>query len=356
MPLMQSWVASANTTETDFPLNNLPLGVFSRGSSPPRCGVAIGDMILDVTGMEEVGLLRLADTPVLLDPGWNRVMVLGPEAWARLRILLVGFLAADAPGRTQIAQWLVPQAEARMHLPFAIGDLTQSHLDTDHAPDVRNGRISSVVISGTAIRRPLQLSGGNDPVLAPAKKVDASVKLGAVIGRPARGPVTATAAADMIFGHVLLNDWTAMQNGTAQVFATTMGPWIVMREALDGFRTTPAGREAVRLPHLAGSGAQHYELGFKADLLPGSGAETRAVAGRHAALRFTAAQQIAHLAASGCMIAAGDLIGSAPVDAGAFAALADGDTVLLQAFAEGKGYRIGFGPCEGKLLPGQPPT
>ncbi len=168
MPLMRSWVASANRPDTDFPLNNLPCGVFSRDGEDPRCGVAIGDMILDVAAMEEVGLLRLADDPVLDVPFWNEVMELGPDAWNRLRILLLGFLAEGSDVKSQVEPFLVSRADATLHLPFLVSEYTDFYAGRHHAFNVGsmfrdpanalppnwlhipigyNGRASSIVVS-----------------------------------------------------------------------------------------------------------------------------------------------------------------------------------------------------------------
>src|SRR5690606_19579792 len=202
MPLMRSWVESANTPTTDFPLNNLPCGVFSRDGDDPRCGVAIGDMILDVTAMEESGLLRLADEPVLDVPFWNEVMELGPQAWARMRILLLGFLTEGSEVKSQVEPFLVPQHGSTMHMPFLVSEYTDFYAGRDHAFNVGsmfrdpdnalppnwlhipigyNGRASSVVVSGTDVRRPLgQLKppGSDAPVFGASQRFDFELEMG----------------------------------------------------------------------------------------------------------------------------------------------------------------------------------
>ena len=122
MPLMTSWVASANAPGHPFPLNNLPCGVFSAGDDDPRCGVAIGDMILDCRAAEDAGLLSLDDAPVFDVPFWNEVMELGPEAWAALRARLIQLLKDGSAERAAVEPLLVPMADAEMHLPFLVAE------------------------------------------------------------------------------------------------------------------------------------------------------------------------------------------------------------------------------------------
>ncbi len=113
MSLLRSWLDSANDPTSDFPLNNLPLGVFSNAAGPARCGVAIGDRIVDVAAMEEAGFLKLADRPLLKEPAWNAFLAAGPEVWERLRILLIGFLAEGSAQAGQIEPFLCPREPER---------------------------------------------------------------------------------------------------------------------------------------------------------------------------------------------------------------------------------------------------
>ncbi|MDQ7080825.1 MAG: fumarylacetoacetase, partial [Paracoccaceae bacterium] len=132
MTLSKSWVASANDPNTDFPLNNLPCGVFSVPDGEPRCGVAIGDMILDVTALEEHAILRPSDEPVFDVPFWNDFMELGPEAWARFRADLTALLAEGAAARPRVEPHLVKQADATMHMPFAVAEFTDFYAGRHH--------------------------------------------------------------------------------------------------------------------------------------------------------------------------------------------------------------------------------
>jgi fumarylacetoacetase len=189
MTLLKSWVDSANSADTPFPLNNLPYGVFSTSGLEPRCGVAIGDMIVDMQAVEEAGLIELADNPVFDVPYWNDVMELGPEAWDILRARLTELLGEGTPEQASLAPLLVPMAQARMELPIVVAEYTDFYAGKHHATNVgtmfrgaenalppnwlhipigNNGRASSVVVSGTQKSERgslLELSwGGKEPL------------------------------------------------------------------------------------------------------------------------------------------------------------------------------------------------
>jgi fumarylacetoacetase len=413
MPLMRSWIASANRPDTDFPLNNLPCGVFSRDGGEPRCGVAIGDMILDVTGMEDVGLLHLADDPVLDVPFWNEVMDLGPDAWTRLRILLLGFLGEGSEVKSQVERFLSPQAGATMHLPFLVSEYTDFYAGRHHAFNVGsmfrdpanalppnwlhipigyNGRASSVVVSGTDVRRPLgQLRppGSEAPVFGPSQRFDFELEMGAVVGRPSQGMVSVAEADAMIFGYVLLNDWSARDIQAweyqplgpfqSKATATTISPWIVTRAALESFRCAGPDRDVPLLPYLREPRPMLYDIALEVALAPEGKAETVISRTNYREMYYSAAQQLAHHTTSGCPMNVGDLLGSGTIsgpdkgnrgsllelswggkepvtlDGGETRSfLADGDTVVMRGACQGDGYRIGFGSCTGRLLPSLP--
>lgn len=413
MPLMPSWIESANSAETDFPLNNLPCGVFSQKGGVPRCGVAIGDQILDLTGMEAMGLIKLADDPVFDVPFWNEVMELGPEAWARLRILLLGFLTKDAPGQTETARFLVPQSKVRMHLPILISEFTDFYSGRYHAENVSkmfkgsgplltpnwaqmplayNGRASSVVVSGTDIRRPygqIKPSGQSNSVISATRRYDFELELGAIIGQGSNGPVSVAQADEMIFGYVLLNDWSArdfqaweaapMGPFSAKATATTISPWIVMRAALENFRAPSPERSQPLLAYLREPSPQFYNINLSVSMQAANGAEKEIAQTSSRHLYYSSSQQIAHHALSGCPMTVGDLIGSGtisgpePGQSGCLLEhskggkepfelapgvergfLEDGDTVIFRGHAAAEGFRIGFGECRGRILPAAP--
>lgn len=410
MPLMTSWVASANAPGHPFPLNNLPCGVFSVGDDDPRCGVAIGDMILDCRAAEDEGLLSLDDAPVFDVPFWNEVMELGPEAWAALRARLIQLLATGAPDQAAVAPLLVPMADAEMHLPFLVAEYTDFYAGRHHATNVGtmfrgaenalppnwlhipigyNGRASSVVVSGTPVRRPWgQVKGPDDaaPRFAPSARFDLELEMGAVVGMGSEGPVTVDEADAMIFGYVLLNDWSARDIQAweyqplgpfqAKATATTISPWIVTRAALEPFRVPTPAREVPLLDHLKDTGPMLYDIDLAVTLAPEGKPATEIARTNYREMYFSAAQQLVHHTTSGCPMTPGDLLGSGTISGpekhqrGSLLELswggkepltlnsgetrtflADGDTLTLTGVAHGDGYVIGFGDCSGTVLP-----
>ena len=408
MPLLRSWVDSANAPDQPFPLNNLPCGVFSRAGEEPRCGVAIGDFVLDVAGLEEAALLVLPGGPLLDVPYWNEVMEAGPSVWAALRTRLTALLAEGSGERAAVEAHLVPLSQVELHLPFLISEYTDFYAGRNHAFNVGtmfrgaenalppnwlhipigyNGRASSVVVSGTPVRRPWGQVKAPDhalPSFQPSRRFDIELELGAVVGTASDGPVTVAEADAMIFGYVLLNDWSARDIQAweyqplgpfqAKATATTVSPWIVMKAALEPFRCSTPPREVPLLPHLREPGPMLYDIALEVGLTPEEGRETVISRTNYREMYYSAAQQVAHHTTSGCPMNAGDLLGSGTIsgptkdsrgsllelswggkepisiDGGTRSFIEDGDRLVLRGEAQGDGYRIGFGECSGKLL------
>lgn len=407
MPLIHSWVASANHRDTDFPLNNLPCGVFS-ADDDPRCGVAIGDQVLDVAALEAAGLLVLDGGPLLDVPFWNEVMTAGPAVWADLRAQLTTLLTEGAPQRDVLQHYLRPMKAVDLHLPFLVSEFTDFYASRHHATNVGtmfrgaenalppnwlhvpigyNGRASSVVVSGTDVRRPWgQMKGPNDsaPRFAPSAQFDIELELGAVVGVASDRPVTVAQAEAMIFGYVLLNDWSARDIQVweyqplgpfqSKATATSISPWIVTRAALQPFRTATPAREVPLLPHLQEPGPMLYDIALEVGLTPENGAETVICRTNYAEMYYSAPQQLAHHTTCGCPMTVGDLLGSGTISGpgkdsrgsllelswggkdafeitgGTRSFIEDNDTLTLRGHAQGDGYRIGFGTCTGKVL------
>jgi fumarylacetoacetase len=398
----QSWLASAQG-DTDFPIQNLPCGVFDDGRGA-RMGVAIGDMILDV-GAVDHGL----DPALFAAPAWNAVMAAGPAVWAALRARLTDLLS-DPAHRATVAPHLVPQAGARLLMPFAVAEYTDFYAGKNHAVNVGtmfrgaenalppnwlsipigyNGRASSVVVSGTPVTRPWgQVKGPDEalPRLAPSARFDLELEMDAIVGQPSQGMVSVAEADEMIFGYVLLNDWSARDIQAweyqplgpfqAKATATTISPWIVMKAALEPFRVATPARERPLLPYLREPGPMLYDIGLTVSLAPGGKAETVIARTNYREMYYSAAQQLAHHTTSGCAMRVGDLLGSGTISGTAKDArgsllelswggkepltletgetrsfLQDGDTLVLRGAAQGAGYRIGFGDCAGQVLP-----
>ena len=410
MTLIRSWVETANDPACPFPLNNLPYGVFSTPGTAPRCGVAIGDQVLDVCALEKAGMLPLADRPLLDQAAWNPVMAAGQPVWDRLRMLLLGYLGAGSESRERLKRHLHALADATLHLPFAVSEYTDFYAGKNHAVNVGtmfrgaenalppnwlhipigyNGRASSVVVSGTPVRRPWgQLKAPNDaaPRWAPCARFDLELEMGAIVGQPSNGPVTVAEADAMIFGYVLLNDWSARDIQAweyqplgpfqAKATATSISPWIVTKAALEPFRTNTPAREKELLPYLAEPGPMLYDIDLAVELEP-KGADPVVIARtNYDQMYYSAPQQLAHHTTSGCPMRVGDLLGSGTISGpvkdsrGSLlelswggkepldlpggqtrAFLEDGDTLTLKGACKGDGYTIGFGTCAGTILP-----
>lgn len=397
-----SWVASAQG-DTDFPIQNLPYGVFDAGAGP-RLGVAIGDQILDLAAVDH-GL----DAGLFAQPSWNAVMAAGPAVWAGLRARLTEVLS-DPAHRPAVEPHLVAQAGARLLLPFVVAEYTDFYAGKNHAVNVGtmfrgaenalppnwlsipigyNGRASSVVVSGTPVTRPWgQVKAADEalPRFAPSARFDIELEFGAIVGQPSQGMISVAEADAMIFGYVLLNDWSARDVQAweyqplgpfqSKATATTISPWIVTKAALEPFRVKTPPRERVLLPYLREPRPMGYDIGLEVAIRPAGGVETVISRTTTAELYYSAAQQLAHHASSGCAMRVGDLLGSGTIsgadkdsrgsllemswggkeplalpDGSTRSFIEDGDTLTLRGAARGKGYRIGFGDCVGQVLP-----
>ena len=412
MTLMTSWVESANNADTDFPLNNLPYVVFSTNSLEARCGVAIGDMVLDMAALEEEGILTLGDEPVFDVPYWNDVMEMGPETWKLLRDRLMGILSSESAEQSQVAPHLVPMSDVLLHMPMVVSEYTDFYAGRHHATNVGtmfrgaenalppnwlhipigyNGRASTVVVSGTDITRPngqLKAPDADMPSFGPCKRLDIELEMGAIVGSSTDmgAPVTAKQADSMIFGYVILNDWSARDIQAweyqplgpfqAKAFATSISPWIVTTAALDPFRTATPEREFDLLPYLQEDRPSLYDIDLSVIIQPDGGEQEVLARTNYKEMYYSAAQQLAHHSSSGCAMNAGDLLGSGTIsgaeksergsllelswggkepitlqDGSTRSFIEDGDTMILTGHAQGDGYRIGFGACAGKILP-----
>tara|TARA_R110002110_G_scaffold20015_9_gene81943 strand:- start:2519 stop:3775 length:1257 start_codon:yes stop_codon:yes gene_type:complete len=412
MTLMKSWVTSANTPDTPFPLNNLPYGVFSVGDEDARCGVAIGDMILDMAALETAELIHLDDDAAFDLPFWNDVMELGPDIWAKLRARLHEMLAEGSADQAAIEPYLVPLADARLHMPLMVSEYTDFYAGRQHAqnmgailrgsPDLPanwlhipvgyNGRASSVVVSGTDIHRPNGQSKAPDadvPSFGPSKRLDIELEMGAIVGTSCEfgTPITVDQADAMIFGYVLLNDWSArdIQGWEYQplgpfqgkAFGTSISPWIVTAAALDPFRTATPAREKELLPYLDSTIDGLFDIELEVLMQPEGAAKATSLSKtNYSRMYYSAAEQLCHHASGGCGMNSGDLLGSGTIsgpDKSEYGSLMelswagrdpftldtgetrtfieDNDTLILRGGAKGDGYQIGFGTCEGTIRP-----
>ncbi|WP_028226626.1 fumarylacetoacetase [Paraburkholderia ferrariae] len=423
-PARKSWIDSANDPQCNFPIQNLPFGVFSQagdaGRAAPRVGVAIGDLIADLAVLHDAGLLRLpqgAPKAVFARGALNDFIALGRDAWRSVRIQLSSLLARETAtlrdDTALKARAFVRQADATLHLPVEIPGYTDFYSSKEHATNVGsmfrdpknallpnwsempigyNGRASSVVVSGTPVRRPrgqLKLPEQERPVFGACRKLDIELETGFIVGRGnALGePVACEEAEDHIFGMVLLNDWSArdiqqweyvpLGPFNAKTFATSISPWVVTLDALAPFRVAQPQQDPQPLDYLRHAGDHAFDIALEVLLRPEGAAEATSIARtnfRH--MYWTMAQQLAHHTVAGCNTRVGDLMGSGTISGptpdsfgslleltwnaknplelsggGTRGFIEDGDELTLAGWCQGEGYRVGFGTCVGKILP-----
>lgn len=415
----KSWLQAANDPACDFPIQNLPFGIFSDArNSARRAGVAIGDAIVDLAALADAGMLTLeaGRAEVFSQPVLNAFIALGRDAWRSVRTQLSTlFDARTARLRDDVelrARVLVSQAEATLHLPLDIPGYTDFYSSKEHATNVGmmfrdpanallpnwcempigyNGRASSVVVSGTPVRRPMgqiKLPGESRPVFGACRKLDIELETGFIVGRGnALGePIACREAEDHIFGMVLLNDWSArdiqqweyvpLGPFNAKTFATTISPWIVTLDALEPFRVPGPPQEPAPLAYLRHEGDHAFDISLEVRLRPqGADVATTIARTNFKHMYWTMAQQLAHHTVSGCNTRVGDLMGSgtisgpAPDSFGSLLELTwngtrplqlagggvrtfieDGDELTLAGWSQGDGYRVGFGLCAGTIV------
>jgi fumarylacetoacetase len=359
-PSVTSFVAAANDGLTDFPLQNLPFGVFRRRGTAEafRGGIAIGDQVLDLGALAARGLvqgdareaLRAAAAPTL-----NAFMALGPRAWTALRHAAWRLLRTDTPHRDEVESCLVPQAGVEHALPARIGDYTDFYASVHHAttvgrmfrpdqplmpnykwvPIAYHGRASSIGVSPQRFVRPTgqRLPPGKDqPTVGPTQRLDYELELGMWIG-PGNAlgePIPIAEAESHVFGLTLLNDWSAREIQAweyqplgpflAKNFATTVSPWIVTLDALSPFRLpwTRASNDPQPLPYLDAPAVRdhgaldiHLEVALQTSAMRAAGTPAQRLSRsnfRHS--YWSTAQLVAHHTVNGCNLQPGDLLGT----------------------------------------------
>ena len=428
---LTSWVASAQSQSTDFPIQNLPFGVFRSPEQSPRPGVAIGDQILNLVAAAEQGLLDDALAAIIhackAEQSLNALLARGRPALRELRLAVSSLLSTgtDAGTRAQTLTnaLLVPMADAEMLLPARVGDYTDFYASIHHATNVGSmfrpdnallpnykwvpigyhGRASSLVPSGTTVRRPEGQSRDDaaaTPVFGATRRLDYELEVGAFIGNgnALGAPIPIGQAESHLAGLCLVNDWSARDIQAweyqplgpflAKNFATTVSPWIVTLDALAPFRAPAFARapgDPAPLPYLydhANERSGGFAISLEAQLASARMREQgiapmRVSIGSFASMYWTVAQLLTHHASNGCNLQPGDLVASGTVSGEAAESrgcllertwrgtepltlptgetrrfLEDGDEVILRGWCERDGYRrIGFGECRGIVVP-----
>jgi len=414
-----SWVTVP--TDSHFPIQNLPYGVFSTVSeSGPRIGVAIGNHVLDLAKISHLftGPLLAHHQDVFTATTLNSLMGLTREHWAEARTTITSLLSADNPtirdddNLRNIA--LVSQDQVKMHLPASIGDYTDFYSSLDHATNVGtmfrgkdnalmpnwkylpvgyHGRASSVVVSGTPIRRPLGQTKPVDtepPKFGPCRLMDFELEMAFFIGGPTKdlgNPIKIDEADEHIFGMVVMNDWSARDIQKweyvplgpfgAKNLGTSISPWVVTMEALKPFAVPNYVQDPAPFPYLQHADPYTFDVNLEVAIKP-AGSSTSSVVSQSnfKYMYWTMKQQLAHHTITGCNMKPGDLLasgtisgpepssfgsmlelswrGSKPVplsDGGERKFLQDGDTVIMTGVCKGQGYNVGFGTVQGVVLP-----
>jgi fumarylacetoacetase len=411
-----SWVRDADGS--GFGIENLPYGVVRRRGEAARVVVRIGGYALDLAAIADAGLLRGPAPAVFAQPSLNAFLQLGPPAWSAARARLVELLSEgngeirSVPGLADRALISLEQCEPQ--LPVAVADYVDFFSSIEHAsnagrifrPDAEplapnwralpvgyHGRAATVVVSGTPITRPSGQRAperpGGAPTFGPERALDVEVELGFVTGPgPDPGSPIRTAAADeVIFGFVLVNDWSAreIQRWESQPlgpflgksFATSIAPWIVPLQAVERLRVAGVEQSPPPLEHLRVAEPWALDIDLELAITPGrSGAESVVSRMNSRGLYWNAAQQLAHATSGGARVRAGDLYASGTIsgpDRGSLGCLLelswggrdaialadgsertfleDGDTVAIRGVGERDGVRISFGEVTGQVLP-----
>ncbi|KAB7496487.1 Fumarylacetoacetase [Armadillidium nasatum] len=409
--------------DSDFPVQNLPYGVFSTCDNPSqRIGVAIGNLILDLSVISHLfnGPLLKSKQNVFKQSRLNDFLGLGFKVWHEARSTIQNLLSADTPTLRDDGELrkrcFVPQSSATMHLPVDIGDYTDFYSSLNHATNVGimfrgkdnalmpnwkhipvgyHGRASSVVVSGTAIRRPNGQTRPKDdepPVFGPCKLMDFELEMAFLTGpgNELGNPIPISKAHEHIFGMVLMNDWSArdiqkweyvpLGPFLGKNLGTSISPWVVTMEALMPFAVDNYVQDPQPFPYLQHDDKYSFDINLQVAIKPNDSSNATVVCRsnfRH--MYWTMKQQLAHHTITGCNIRPGDLLASGTIsgpkedsygsllelswkgtksvelgDGKVRKFLQDGDEVIISGFCQGNGLKIGFGSCSGKLLPALP--
>lgn len=407
--------------DSHFPIQNLPFGIFRpQDGQLPRVGVAIGEFVLDLSVLERESLLHIpasSGEPVLDRPSLNAFMALGREAWRSVRKQVGELLDRNTPVLRDDAalrhEALRPMNEVELLLPVEIGDYTDFYSSKEHATNVGallrgpenalppnwrwlpiayHGRASSVVVSGTDVRRPWGQTKGDDrevPSFHPSRAVDFELEVGCFIGQGnALGePISVERAWEHVFGLVLVNDWSArdiqkwesspLGPFLAKSFGTSISPWVVTLDALEPFRVAGPAQNPPPLDYLRTRDHQAFDIQLEVALQTAEIDAPRPICtSNFRYLYWSIAQQIAHHTSNGCNLRTGDMLASGTISGpdpesrgclleltqGAMQSveladgierrfLEDGDRVTMTGYCQAANHRIGFGEVTGVLLP-----
>lgn len=396
---------------SDFSIHNLPFGIFSTKGSAPRVGVAIGEHVLDLKAVVDLGFLNISPE-VVAQPSLNAFIALGKQTTKTVRQVLQQWLQQEDSLLYAHPNLFHLQKEVKMHLPVEVGDYTDFYSSIEHATNVGSmfrdpnnallpnwkhlpigyhGRASSIILSGTDIYRPkgqLLPEGAAQPVFQPTAKLDFELEMAFIVGKenPLGTTISTAQAEEYIFGMVLFNDWSArdlqkweyvpLGPFLAKSFASSISPWVVPLEALEPFRVNGPKQVPAVLPYLQFEGKKNYAIELTVDLQTPDGITHPLVQSNYRYMYWNMVQQLAHHSSNGCNIRVGDMMASGTISGktkNSFGSLLelswggkrplklkngmercfleDGDRISMHAFAEKEGKRIGFGEVTTKIYP-----
>ncbi len=413
-PKLSSWVDVPK--DSDFPIQNLPFGVFCTPGLSPRLCTAIGDQVADLQVLAEHGFFDDLNVPksVFAQPFLNEFMALGRKKTRAVRNRLSEILDNDLEDwdASELAEYFLhPHSRVQMMMPVRVGDYTDFYSSLEHATNVGSlfrdpenalnpnwrhlpagyhGRTSSIVISGTPIRRPKGQQSPADegyPVFGPSRQLDFELEVAFVLGKSTKigESISTEEAEDYIFGLMLFNDWSArdiqrweyrpLGPFLGKSFASTVSPWVVTLDALEPFRCKGPEQEPKPLPYLQCEGKHSFDINLEVLLQTQGGAPRCITRTNYKQLYWNICQQLAHQTVNGCNVNVGDLYASGTISGptpdsygslleltqggtrpiglpggGERRFLEDGDTIILHGWCEKDDLRIGFGKTEGTIV------
>ena len=408
---MQTWIKIDKNS--DFSIYNLPFGVYSTESKNKRIGIAIGDMVLNLEGINKLGVfdgLNIGSN-VFVSNYLNDFISLGKKTTIKVREIVQKELCNTSSVLRNDNSIFIKQKDVIMHLPVKIGDYTDFYSSIEHATNIGtmfrdpknallpnwkhlpvgyHGRASSIILSGQNIYRPkgqVMLIDNTVPSFQESSRVDFELEMGFIIGRSTNlgESVSAEEAENFIFGKVLFNDWSArdiqkweyvpLGPFLAKSFASSISPWVVTLEALEPFKTNGPIQDPEVLPHLATKGAKNYDINLEVLIQPEKESEKIVSKSNFKFMYWNMCQQVAHHTSNGCnmnigdMMASGTISGKDPDSYGSMLELSwagskpvslnngdfrkfieDNDTVIMRGYCQKESIRVGFGEVKTKLL------
>ena len=408
---MQTWIKIDKNS--DFSIYNLPFGVYSTESKNKRIGIAIGDMVLNLEGINKLGVfdgLNIGSN-VFVSNYLNDFISLGKKTTIKVREIVQKELCNASSVLRNDNSIFIKQKDVTMHMPVKIGDYTDFYSSIEHATNIGtmfrdpknallpnwkhlpvgyHGRASSIILSGQNIYRPkgqVMLIDNTVPSFQESSRVDFELEMGFIIGKSTNlgESVSAEEAENFIFGKVLFNDWSArdiqkweyvpLGPFLAKSFASSISPWVVTLEALEPFKTNGPIQDPEVLPHLATKGAKNYDINLEVLIQPEEKNEKIVSKSNFKFMYWNMCQQVAHHTSNGCnmnigdMMASGTISGKDPDSYGSMLELSwagskpvslnngdfrkfieDNDTVIMRGYCQKESIRVGFGEVKTKLL------